>query len=238
MIRYGNFLFRYRNTFFPLVLCALLLSFKPPEIGALLDTTLDILGVLVVLTGQAVRALVIGLDYIKRGGLHKKVYADELVTSGIFKHCRNPLYLGNLLIIAGLLIVHDNPWSYLFGVIFFVLSYMSIVKAEEKYLAEKFGAAYSDYCERTPRLLFRLHGLRQTLSGRNFNWSKVIFKDYSTMMTWIISLCVLFSWDDISLHGIRSAAVTIAVSAGFVLLAVCSGVYIKTLKKAGVGRLA
>jgi protein-S-isoprenylcysteine O-methyltransferase Ste14 len=63
---------------------------------------LDALGVVVLAGGLALRSLVVGLAYIKRGGKGKKVYADALVTDGIFAHSRNPLYLGNILILCGL----------------------------------------------------------------------------------------------------------------------------------------
>jgi hypothetical protein len=47
------------------------------------------LGFVISLVGQLVRILTIGLDYIKRGGKKKTVYAEKLVTTGIFAHCRN-----------------------------------------------------------------------------------------------------------------------------------------------------
>jgi len=36
---------------------------------------------------------------------------------GFFAHSRNPLYLGNLLGILGLLIIHNSPWAYAIGVL-------------------------------------------------------------------------------------------------------------------------
>ena len=45
--------------------------------------------------------LTIGYEYIVRGGRQGKVYAEDLVQGGVFAHSRNPLYLGNLLIIVG-----------------------------------------------------------------------------------------------------------------------------------------
>ena len=54
--------------------------------------------------------LVIGLVYITRGGQNRQVWANSLVDTGMFAHCRNPLYLANLLLILGLAIVH-NGWA-------------------------------------------------------------------------------------------------------------------------------
>lgn len=98
MVKIGNFLFHYRNGLFPVVY--LLLFFKSrPVMGnyRLAAAT----GFAVALLGQLLRALTIGLEYIIRGGRNRQVYAEQLVQGGIFAHCRNPLYVGNFLILIG-----------------------------------------------------------------------------------------------------------------------------------------
>lgn len=105
MIAYGNFLFRHRNWVFPLFMVVLFVAFLPARGG----TLPDIVGLAIVLAGLIVRGAVVGLANIKRGGLQKKVYAADLVTDGMFARCRNPLYVGNLLMISGYLVIHDNP---------------------------------------------------------------------------------------------------------------------------------
>ena len=67
------------------------------------------MAVLIAMSGLAVRGVVIGLAYIKRGGLNKKVYAANLVTEGMFSVCRNPLYVGNMLIYTGEFLMFGNP---------------------------------------------------------------------------------------------------------------------------------
>ena len=136
-IAYGNFLFRYRNYIFPLVLLAIVVVTTPGTTAP--DILSTLVGIAVILSGQIIRAAVIGLDYIKRGGINKQVAAESLVVTGIFAHCRNPLYVGNLLILCGLLIVYGNLWAGLAGVLFFYLSYSAIIMAEEYFLAAKFG---------------------------------------------------------------------------------------------------
>src|SRR5205823_6159785 len=76
------------------------------------DLALDSVGVAVALAGQALRAVVIGLAYIKRGGRNKEITADRLVCEGVFAHSRNPLYVGNFLIVTGLLIMWNSPLAY------------------------------------------------------------------------------------------------------------------------------
>ena len=93
------------------------------------DLALDVVGVLVALAGQALRAVVIGLAYIKRGGRNKEITADRLVSEGVFAHSRNPLYVGNFLIVTGLLIVWNSPLAYAVVLTVLLASFLSIVRA-------------------------------------------------------------------------------------------------------------
>ena len=155
MIRLGAIFFKYRDLLFPLVLFALALGTRPRCSSATRARTRcsTSLGVRWSPCGQAIRALAIGLAYIRRGGKNKQIYAKSLVVGGIFAHCRNPLYVGNLLGIVGLMLIHNGIWMYAIGVPFFVLAYVSIVAEEERYLRGHFGAEYDEYCRRVPRLL-------------------------------------------------------------------------------------
>jgi hypothetical protein len=47
------------------------------------------IGLVVTITGQLIRGITIGLAYIIRGGKDRPVYAEDLVTEGMFNHCRN-----------------------------------------------------------------------------------------------------------------------------------------------------
>jgi protein-S-isoprenylcysteine O-methyltransferase Ste14 len=207
IIHYGNFLFKYRNVLFPVVLLALFVLFRPVPFlkDTALDFYMDIAGVLIILSGLGLRAAVIGLAYIKRGGVNKKIHANTLVTNGLFAHCRNPLYVGNLLVVAGLLVIFNNPWVYLAGGGFFVFSYIAIVHAEECFLAQKFGNEYTEYCARVNRWTFRTAGLRDTLHSMEFNWIRVAYKDYTTMLTWIITATLVLNLEHLQYFGLQNS---------------------------------
>lgn len=200
LVRYGNFMFRWRNTIFPVVLLALFFTFRPAWPGGdeQRDNWLDLAGVLIAFTGQALRIAVIGYKYIVRGGKHQRVYAEDLVTSGFFAHARNPLYLGNILVLLGLFVVHNSPWVYAIGVPFFLLGYIAIVAAEEHFLRGKFGAAYDAYCRDVPRWIPRLGGLSRSLEGIPFNWRRVILKEYGSTYAWLGGAIVLMVADTLS----------------------------------------
>ncbi|ABA59264.1 methyltransferase family protein [Nitrosococcus oceani] len=201
VIHYGNFLFKYRNVVFPLVLVALLFGFRPlPPLDNTDDGLgMDILGFFISAMGEGVRIAVIGLAYIKRGGLNKRVHADTLVREGIFAHCRNPLYLGNLLILFGLFLIHNNPWVYILGLGFFLTAYAAIVMAEEFYLEGKFGADYQDYCRRVNRWLPQLRGLRKTLRSMQFNWRRAVAKDYASTYSWMVLALLVMGYESLPL---------------------------------------
>ena len=191
MIRLGNFLFKYRNLIFPLLFFLMILSTEPFLGNRQTDTWIYVTGFIIALGGQVIRALTIGLAYIVRGGRDKKVYADTLVTNGIFAYCRNPLYLGNILIVSGLGVVADSAVFYFIGIPLFVLAYVAIIKAEENFLSGKFGEEYRQYCGKVNSLIPDLSGIGTTLKSMTFNWRRLLVKEYGTTYAWITVMIVL-----------------------------------------------
>jgi protein-S-isoprenylcysteine O-methyltransferase Ste14 len=197
LVRYGNFLFKYRDAIFPAFLLGILVLSRPrwPLGDERLDLWLDLAGITLALAGQALRVATIGYAYIIRGGKNKQVYAEELVTRGLFEHCRNPLYVGNILILLGLLLVWNSAAGYLLGIPFFGIGYIAIVAAEEAFLRNKFGTQYDAYRARVPRWGIRLAGLGKSMDGMTFNWSRVIVKEYGSAAYWIAGACLLMILD-------------------------------------------
>jgi len=189
LVRLGNFFFRWRDALSPVVLLSLLVVTRPwiPARGVAWDISLDVVGLLVAFTGQALRVAVVGYAYIVRGGKDREVYAEDLVTRGFFATSRNPLYVGNLLIYCGLMMVWNSPWMYLLAVPFYLLMYRSIVAAEEEFLLRKFGDAYRRYCQRVNRWMPDLRRLPEGLVGMAFNWRRVLLKEYGTIAAWTLT---------------------------------------------------
>ena len=86
LVRAGHFFFRYRDAILPGVLLTLLVFTRPtrPFDNYALDVVLDGLGLLLACAGQALRIGTIGYTHIVRGGKSRRVYAEGLVTSGLF----------------------------------------------------------------------------------------------------------------------------------------------------------
>ena len=188
MIKIGNFLFHYRNGLFPLVYLLLF----PKSAWLLPDfRTAAVFGLVIAAFGQFVRATAIGLDYIIRGGRNRQVYAEELVQGGMFAHCRNPLYVGNFLIVVGLGIASNSTLFITIGIPFFIFAYWAIIAAEENFLRNKFGAAFDTYCARVNRIIPNFSGLGKTLKGMKFNWSRLIIKEYGTTYIWTLAMILV-----------------------------------------------
>jgi len=234
-VRYGNFLFRYRNALFPAVLVTLFVLFRPrfPRESERLDLWVDGLGLLVALAGQALRIVVIGYVYILRGGRDHKVYAEDLVTGGVFAHSRNPLYLGNVLILIGLFLIHGSPWVIGLGSVFFVTGYAAIVAAEENYLAGKFGAAYEDYVRDVPRWLPRVKGLGATLGGMAFNWRRVVTKEYGSTFMWMAGAALLVIRETLAYHTWRESSNRLVLLGGALGVLLFAWGTARFLKKTG-----
>jgi protein-S-isoprenylcysteine O-methyltransferase Ste14 len=182
MVKLGNLIFHTRNGIFPLFY--LLLFIPSPKLFSN-PITAFIIGLSVTITGQIIRVVTIGLVYIIRGGKDRRIYAEDLVTTGIFSHCRNPLYVGNILILAGLGIASNSIIFNCIAAPIFLFFWQAIVLAEESYLRGKFGAEYDAYCSTVNRWLPNLKGIGKTLSSMQFKWKRVIIREYNSTYIWM-----------------------------------------------------
>lgn len=182
MVKLGNLLFHNRNWLFPLFYIVLFIP--SPEVFNN-PVTAMVIGFSIALLGQIIRVITIGLVYIVRGGKDRRVYAEGLVTTGIFSHCRNPLYVGNILILAGLGVASNSLIFMVIATPLFLFFYQAIVMAEENFLRNKFGQGFDDYCRKVNRWFPNFFGLGKTLRSMKFNWSRVIIREYTTTYIWL-----------------------------------------------------
>lgn len=80
---------------------------------------------------------------------HRK--SDHLVTAGPFTITRNPICLGQLMLVAGLGLVTTNGWFLIFTVITGICLHRLGIRREERHLLARFGAEYEFYCRRVRR---------------------------------------------------------------------------------------
>jgi len=76
---------------------------------------------------------------------------DHLVTTGIFKRSRNPIYLGDALILAGLCLRWEAPLALILVPLFMLTIQERFIVPEEDRLRRKFRADFARYCQATRR---------------------------------------------------------------------------------------
>jgi protein-S-isoprenylcysteine O-methyltransferase Ste14 len=190
LIRIGDFFFKHRNIVFPLLLLPLFVLFKPEPVAQAVFSlgSKEILALVMVFSGLGFRMATIGWAYIKRGGLNKEVYANTLVTKGFFGLCRNPLYVGNMLIYSGLFLFHGNPIVIILGTGLYWFIYESIIAAEEYFLKEKFGPDYDAYCQAVPRWIPDFRHYKASTQDMNFTFERSLTKDYTTIYNTLFAI--------------------------------------------------
>lgn len=237
MVQIGNFFFKYRNWLF-IIFYALLFVPNVPQLfteknfGPNYYLYPLIIGLVITVAGQAIRGATIGLAYIIRGGKNKKVYAEDLVTTGIFSHCRNPLYVGNILMLAGVGVLSNSLLYVVIMIPFFLFVYQAIVLAEENFLRNKFGEQFNNYCVNVNRWVPRLSGLSKTFSGMRFNWKRYINKEHTTTFIWLcgIVLLLLFYYPQLTHYNEHYRNGLLIIVLSFLLLIY---VLIRVAKKSG-----
>lgn len=204
MIRIGNFFFSTRDFLTPVLFIFLFLPFPRLSSDYL---SIFLIGLAVALAGQLVRIITIGLVYIIRGGKNRRIYAKGLVTDGLFSHCRNPMYVGNILLNAGMCILSNSVFAVVVMIPMFVFIFQAITLAEEDFLRNKFGSGFDDYCRNVNRWLPNLNGIGKTFGNNSFNLKKVIYKEYNTTYVWMLGAILLLAFnkhwyqEDLELEG-------------------------------------
>jgi len=80
----------------------------------------------------------------------------RLVVRGPYRHVRNPMISGVVLVLFGEALVLLSRPHLLWALTFLAINALYIPLLEESLLAQRFGADYREYCRNVPRLLPRL----------------------------------------------------------------------------------
>ena len=113
--------------------------------------------------------------------LHYRLRAPVVLTvAGPYSFVRNPIYIGNTLILCGLCFLAELVWFTPLMVAWCMLVYGLVVRHEEAQLAAQYGTAYTRYTEHVPRWLPQWrpwHAPWQAaaaLSGRLYFWPSIV----------------------------------------------------------------
>lgn len=93
---------------------------------------------------------------------------QSLATGGPYRYTRNPLYLGSAVTGVGLGIAGDSVVMMLAFAALFLLVYWPVIRREECFLRQKFGAVYDAYAASVPLFIPGRHAGSDW--GESFGW--------------------------------------------------------------------
>lgn len=199
----GHWLFR-RRSYLPLLLSGIIFSglgyFSYPAGSHLLDELWEIFCLLVSVSGVALRALTIGFAASRTSGRNTEgQVANSLNTTGMYSIVRNPLYLGNFLMVLGVVSFLRVWWITALYAALFALYYERIIFAEEMFLRQKFGQSYLSWAAKTPAFLPKFRCWQTPAAA--FSWKKVLRREYHGVIGVVMSLFLLEVASDLTVEG-------------------------------------
>lgn len=127
-----------------------------------------------------------------------KQIASTFNTTGMYSIVRHPLYLGNMVMILGLLLF-IRVWLFaLAGILLFWIYYERIAFAEEEFLREKFGAPYLEWAEETPAFFPRFKNWKSPSLA--FSTRELLKREHHGFFAIIASFTTLVLAREIILH--------------------------------------
>jgi protein-S-isoprenylcysteine O-methyltransferase Ste14 len=198
MRRLSKFTFRFRGLL-PLAVIPFLLFLEIKYVGSeFSDEFLDLGGLAIALCGEAVRMLAIGYSVSGTSSRGKLATASMLSTTGPYSVTRNPIYLGNILIVLGLAIIWGNPLFVLIAFILATAFFCIVIAHEEEILEGKFGPEFTAYKKRTSRLFPRF---KNHIPGKTkFDWRRIVRREYNTVLLVFVLCYTIESYEEIVLE--------------------------------------
>jgi protein-S-isoprenylcysteine O-methyltransferase Ste14 len=181
-----QWMFRYRS-YTPIPFLILMIVFAASTAWSLL------IGLVILLLGEAIRfwgVSIAGAETRTTGA----VGGTYLITTGPFAYVRNPLYVGNMTMYAGLGVMSLAlfPWLLIVAMVWFYVQYTLIVSKEEEYLRDHFGEQYREYCGHVRRFLPRLTAYRSASPPpKRFSFGQGIDSERRTLQAMVIVVILL-----------------------------------------------
>ena len=213
----GSVLFRFRS-FTPVPVIAFLLwrlaqtrGVAGPG-GPTVDALLDVTGLFCAFIGQALRFYTLGQVPEGTSGQGSVLEATTLNTRGPYAYMRNPLYVGNLGIVLGLLLIAHDVWVYAIGLGFFFGEYFFIIRAEENFLRGLYGAQYDEFCQKVRRWVPRLTPAYDGKLRSGFDVRRALKKEHNPFAAWATGAIVLLGWEAFARGGLDSQTLALLVT--------------------------
>lgn len=182
--------FFFRNRSYTPVPFALAIIYYAEPGGAL-----SAIGSALIVMGELIRLS--GVRYAGGATRTRKVGAPILCTDGPYSYVRNPLYVGNIIIYAGIILFAGGGRVWLLlglTLTFFFVQYGLIISLEEETLRGKFGKRYEAYVSLVPRLIPRLSPWSGRSESEPIPWRKTLRTERRSFQTLSTSILLILAW--------------------------------------------
>lgn len=90
---------------------------------------------------------------LKTAKITTNIKQNNLVTTGVYSRCRNPIYSAFLLADTSIILFQNNYILLLLSLIYYGILTLLIIHTEEKWCIKQFGDAYIEYCKKVNRII-------------------------------------------------------------------------------------
>ena len=182
-----NFFFKNRS-FTPIPVALSIIYFAQS------DNNYILFGAITLLVGEAIRML--SVSYAGGETRTTKVGAPSLCTAGPYGFVRNPIYVGNMLMYLGIVIIAGSPNPTLMIITtmtFFLIQYSLIISLEEEKLSELFGEEYNVYRKNVRSIIPRIYRWKTNDNRRPLPFMKLIKTEKRTLQNvmFILTLIII-----------------------------------------------
>lgn len=100
-----------------------------------------------------VGAAVLWFNAVVTMNITKHIRQNQLVTSGAYGWVRNPIYCAIMFAMWGLLLLSGNLLLLILCPVYHLLMAVMVKHTEEKWLTDRYGKTYLDYCKEVNRCI-------------------------------------------------------------------------------------
>ena len=114
----------------------------------LLNIPLKIIGI-----GLVVFGIYLNYSAKRKSRLFDMVTENKLITTGVYGIVRNPVYSAVLLVCTGAIFIVNNVVLFIVPIICWIYITVFLILTEEKWLVERYGQEYEEYCKKVNRCI-------------------------------------------------------------------------------------
>lgn len=115
----------------------------------------QIIGILIIFIGLiiVIRSAALHLQTGRKNWLPMIEPPKKFIATGLYRYCRNPMYLTETLMLIGLYLIFGYPLLLVYSLAFFLTVHLLVIYLEEPQLHKILGKTYTEYTYTVPRWL-------------------------------------------------------------------------------------